>query len=463
MAGVLDRWCHAGPVAIIQALPYRLWNRCAAAFTPVQLSRTGPSYANADLAVQRRPGQSALPRLGRPVPVLDLRPAWLANWAALVADPPHTAIDAVVIGTERLVRAAGTMPHPSTVTSPEELVGHFRAGAPADVYRLACYLAAVPLSLPVMHLVQTADAAATPRPATWPRCSSAGCCRAPATPANCPTRSSTSSGRVCANCCWRACGARTRCGCSTPSPICAGPDGNPERLPGAAHRGARRPRRHRAQPGLRHRQRRGPAQPRRTLRAPGRSSQPPRAGALSPVCLAGLPVGAPRDHRPSACSAWSRRSRCRSSIPIRDERGWAFREGPGTAAIRSAASQFLSEAYLRTDPTLHRPLHRAVHLGSRHRPAGHEQLSRHHDRLRDRSFTAYHRAGRARPVSRVALRAEIDAINALVYEDVNNGVYKAGFAAIAAGLRGGGDRAVRAAGLAGGAAGAAALPRRRRS
>ena len=37
--------------------------------------------------------------------------------------------------------------------------------------------------------------------------------------------------------------------------------------------------------------------------------------------------------------------------PIRDERGWAFREGPGHGPIPCAGFEFLSEAYLRTDPS----------------------------------------------------------------------------------------------------------------
>src|SRR5574338_139234 len=36
--------------------------------------------------------------------------------------------------------------------------------------------------------------------------------------------------------------------------------------------------------------------------------------------------------------------------PIRDERGWAFREGPGYSADPVNGFQFLSEAYLATDP-----------------------------------------------------------------------------------------------------------------
>jgi glutathionyl-hydroquinone reductase len=37
--------------------------------------------------------------------------------------------------------------------------------------------------------------------------------------------------------------------------------------------------------------------------------------------------------------------------PIRDERGWALYDGPGHSADSVNGFQFLSEAYLRTDPT----------------------------------------------------------------------------------------------------------------
>jgi glutathionyl-hydroquinone reductase len=43
-------------------------------------------------------------------------------------------------------------------------------------------------------------------------------------------------------------------------------------------------------------------------------------------------------------------------------------------------------------------------------------------------FTAFHRPG-APDLYPAELRDEIDAVNAVVYEDVNNGVYKSGFAA----------------------------------
>src|SRR5215213_7386139 len=113
--------------------------------------------------------------------------------------------------------------------------------------------------------------------------------------------------------------------------------------------------------------------------------------------------------------------------PIRDERGWAFREGDGHGADTVCGFQFLSEAYLRTDPTY----------------TGRYTVPCIWDRVTERlvtnnypditidfetQFQAYQRPD-APDLYPIAVRPEIDAINLLIYEDVNNGVYKAGFAA----------------------------------
>jgi putative glutathione S-transferase len=112
--------------------------------------------------------------------------------------------------------------------------------------------------------------------------------------------------------------------------------------------------------------------------------------------------------------------------PIRDESGWAFREGPGHGPDPIHGFKLLSEAYLRTDPTY----------------TGRYTVPCIWDRVADRlvtnnypeitidfetAFTAFHRQG-APDLYPPHLREDIDAINAVVYEDVNNGVYKSGFA-----------------------------------
>jgi putative glutathione S-transferase len=111
--------------------------------------------------------------------------------------------------------------------------------------------------------------------------------------------------------------------------------------------------------------------------------------------------------------------------PLRDERGWAFREGRGHGPDPVNGFAFLSEAYLATDPEYE----------------GRWTVPALWDRVTNRivtndypqitltfetEFSAY-----ADPSVRLYpehLRAEIDAVNERVYADVNNGVYRAGFA-----------------------------------
>ena len=111
--------------------------------------------------------------------------------------------------------------------------------------------------------------------------------------------------------------------------------------------------------------------------------------------------------------------------PIRDERGWAFRDGPGYSVDSVNGFSFLGEAYLATDPT---------YQGRYTVPALWDRVTRrivsndyHTLTLQmETEFTDY--ASASVDLYPEQLRGEIDAVNALVFEDVNNGVYKAGFA-----------------------------------
>ncbi len=113
--------------------------------------------------------------------------------------------------------------------------------------------------------------------------------------------------------------------------------------------------------------------------------------------------------------------------PIRDERGWAFRDGPGYSHDPVNGFQFLSEAYLATDPE---------YVGRYTVPCIWDRVT---TRLVtnnfpditidfETQFTEFHRSG-APDLYPIHLRAEIDEVNELVYQDVNNGVYRCGFAA----------------------------------
>jgi len=111
--------------------------------------------------------------------------------------------------------------------------------------------------------------------------------------------------------------------------------------------------------------------------------------------------------------------------PIRDERGWAFREGRGHGPDPINGFQFLSEAYLSTKPDFQGRYtvpalwdRKTSRLVTNDYPDLTLQLQT--------GFAAFATPGVE--LYPEALRAEIDAINEIVFHNVNNGVYKAGFA-----------------------------------
>jgi putative glutathione S-transferase len=112
--------------------------------------------------------------------------------------------------------------------------------------------------------------------------------------------------------------------------------------------------------------------------------------------------------------------------PVRDGRGWAFREGPGYTPDPVNGFTFLREAYEATEPGYD----------------GHVSVpvlwDRQNARIVSNNFpditidlvTQFGQwATPGADLYPRALRADIDALNERVYTDVNNGVYQCGFAA----------------------------------
>ncbi|HET9017887.1 MAG TPA: glutathione S-transferase family protein [Thermomicrobiaceae bacterium] len=111
--------------------------------------------------------------------------------------------------------------------------------------------------------------------------------------------------------------------------------------------------------------------------------------------------------------------------PVRDERGWAFREGPGHGPDPVNGFQFLSEAYLATDPNYSG---RFTVPCVWDRQTGRLVTNNFPDITIDleTQFAAFARPGV--DLYPADLRGEIDAVNAIVFAEVNFGVYRAGFA-----------------------------------
>jgi putative glutathione S-transferase len=107
--------------------------------------------------------------------------------------------------------------------------------------------------------------------------------------------------------------------------------------------------------------------------------------------------------------------------PIRDERGWAFTGGRFVDPIEGM--HFLAEAYVRTDP---RAGGRVTAPVLWDREAGRIVNNESSDIIR--MFETGVFGGQGPELYPAALAAEIDAVNERVYETVNNGVYRCGFA-----------------------------------
>ncbi len=111
--------------------------------------------------------------------------------------------------------------------------------------------------------------------------------------------------------------------------------------------------------------------------------------------------------------------------PIRDGRGWAFREGPGHSLDPVNGFALLREAYEATEPGYDGHISVPVLWD---RETGRIVSNNFPDITIDlgTQFGAYSSGGYDLYPER--LRPEIDAINATVYENVNNGVYRSGMA-----------------------------------
>ena len=111
--------------------------------------------------------------------------------------------------------------------------------------------------------------------------------------------------------------------------------------------------------------------------------------------------------------------------PVRDQRGWAFRNGPAHSEDPVNGFRFLSEAYRATDPRFDGRVTVPVLWDKETKRI----VSNSDDdllRMLNSEFSDF--AANDYDFYPADLAAEIDEVNELVYRRVNNGVYKAGFA-----------------------------------
>jgi hypothetical protein len=152
---LLHRWAAHAPVAVLQPLPQRMWGRSALPAEPGRLIRDAGPCARLRFRPDRR-GPRTLPS-HRPgafcVPVLPPTRTALGSWAQLLSGTAAASVRGAVAWVHRdhpaVPRARNGGGRPAG-----ELVEQFQAVASVDAFRLAVFLAATPLNLPVMQLVQ---------------------------------------------------------------------------------------------------------------------------------------------------------------------------------------------------------------------------------------------------------------------------------------------------------------------
>jgi formylglycine-generating enzyme required for sulfatase activity len=153
----LALWSQHGPAAIVQLLPERLWPQSELDVGyPIQVSSLLPGAANRQLQTHELPNRIQIPPEDNlTLPVVTLTANALRQWAYIVAAAgrqraPGRLFDlSWVNDPERDQTASVIKPD-----SPRARVELFAATASPLAQRLAGMLAAIPVDLPVVHLIQ---------------------------------------------------------------------------------------------------------------------------------------------------------------------------------------------------------------------------------------------------------------------------------------------------------------------
>ncbi|MFF8915202.1 SAV_2336 N-terminal domain-related protein [Streptomyces sp. NPDC015032] len=151
---LLHQLAGQAPTAVLQPLPQRMWNRTRLPVTYGSLTRgEGPGGA-AVLKVAEHAGTGPAVHPGAlAIPVLPPVKGALAAWARLLSGTGAGQISGAV-GWVRADQPAAAAQRPGDGLSSLQLVSRFRSAASPAAGQLAVYLAAAPLYLPVMQLVQ---------------------------------------------------------------------------------------------------------------------------------------------------------------------------------------------------------------------------------------------------------------------------------------------------------------------
>ena len=150
----LQAWGREHPVALVQVLPQRLWSQtCLGHAHLMRVVGHGSATPNQRLQQlqERTPWRQETKPEQSPIPLLCLNAHSVRQWASSITGSPNVVLPAFAFQAKAHHHRA-----PDSAITIDERLRRFREVASPTAFKLACFLAAAPLRLPVMRLVQRA-------------------------------------------------------------------------------------------------------------------------------------------------------------------------------------------------------------------------------------------------------------------------------------------------------------------
>ena len=154
---VLRDLARVQPVSLLQLLPEQLWTRTALGWgVEVKLHSEIPGTPNSQLLKNIPTCETQLnSRQALTLPIVTLEALPLKNWAKVLAGVGGSKTTGLVFLPEEVTPQTSISDRPKYELSAKARVSHFRAAASSPLSRdLACMMAAAPVSLPVIRLIQ---------------------------------------------------------------------------------------------------------------------------------------------------------------------------------------------------------------------------------------------------------------------------------------------------------------------
>ncbi len=143
----LTAWGHEHPVALVKMLPQQLWSQTQV--RTAQLLHVTAPYQGAANKCLKEARWSKIPNVV-PIPILTLEPDFITAWVQFIANPTVSRKMPALIFKKSVKKISCPKPK---LTIEQRFIA-FKANASPIAFQLACLLAATPLTLPIMRLVQ---------------------------------------------------------------------------------------------------------------------------------------------------------------------------------------------------------------------------------------------------------------------------------------------------------------------